>query len=255
MSDLLANMLLGVDAGNSMVKFAVFSGSNIVARFVSPISAETLDAAVVTARLSEAGVLDINAIALASVGPHGDALHETLSRLCPTIVRLHAGLDLGVTNLYEQPSSVGIDRLLNAIAAHALYGGPIVVADVGTATNFECVGARGEFLGGAICAGPQLGLDALSSRSKRLLQVDFGPPRSFVATNTSDALKSGAYHGHAHMLDGMLRQFQATLGKQCKAVVTGGYATELFPLLRSATHLNADLTLQGVRLAFEHLQR
>jgi type III pantothenate kinase len=249
-------MLLGVDAGNSMVKYAVFAGSNIVAKFSQPNSAHLVDQAFVETHLRASGITRVTAVAIASVGPHSDALLSALSPLAPNAtLRLHAGLELGVPSAYEQPTTLGIDRLLNTIAAHALYGGPAIIADIGTATNFECVGPDGEFLGGAICAGPQLCLDALGARSKHLLHLNFEPPRSLIATNTTDALKSGAYYGHVHLVDGLLRQFQAALPKQSATIVTGGYATQLFPLISSATHLNPDLTLHGVRLAFERVAK
>lgn len=238
-----------------MIKCAVFSGEHILARFALPNQGQP-DLSELHARLGALPEVRVSAVAIASVGPHGDALMSALKPLAPNAtLRLHGGMDLGVSNAYEQPSSLGIDRLLNVVAAHAIYGGPAVVADIGTATNFECVGANGEFLGGAICAGPQLCLDALGARSKQLLHLIFERPGSFIATNTSDALKSGAYYGHAHLVDGLLRQFAVALQRPCKTIVTGGYATELFPMIESATHLDPDLTLQGVRLAFEYVTR
>lgn len=252
-------MLLAVDAGNSMVKYAVFAGSELVLRFAVPNAwqtpaGETPNLDHVRSVLHGHGVTHIDAIAVANVGPHGDRLVDALLPLAPTrTVRLHAGLDLGVVNAYENPQSLGIDRLVNVIAAHTLYGGPVVVADIGTATNFECVGAHGEFLGGAICAGPQLGLDALSERSSRLASLHFEPPRALIATNTFDALKAGAYYGHAELVDGLLRRYRAALGPNCKTVVTGGYSSALFPLLTTPHHLDPDLTLHGVRLAYERL--
>lgn len=238
-----------------MIKCAVFSGENIVGRFALPSQGQ-LDLAALPAKLDAVARVRISAVAIASVGPHGDALISALQPLAPNAtLRLHAGMDLGISNAYDQPSSLGVDRLLNVVAAHAIYGGPAVVADIGTATNFECVGANGEFLGGAICAGPQLCLDALGARSKQLLHLTFGRPGSFIATNTTDALKSGAYYGHAHLVDGLLRQFAGALEQPCKTIVTGGYAAELFPLIKSATHVDPDLTLHGVRLAFERVTR
>lgn len=237
-----------------MLKLGVFEGKKLVLRFALPNQLEFTTHAVVAASLEERGAPHVSAVAVASVGPHTDVLVNALKPLAPhATLHLHSGLNLGLTNAYEQPARVGIDRLLNVIAAHELYGGPAVVADLGTATNFDCVGAHGEFLGGAICTGPQLGLDALSSRSSQLLHVTFEQPPSLIATNTTDALRSGAYYGHAHLVDGLLRQFCAELGEPCHAIVTGGYAGALYPQLPSATHLAPELTLHGVRLAFERL--
>jgi type III pantothenate kinase len=255
-------MLLGVDVGNSMVKFALFDAGHIVARWMASNDSHATKPAQLRADLHTLGVAKLTAVALASVGPRGDAWFDALAPLAPdAALRLHAGLDLGIANAYQQPSSVGIDRLLNTLAAHVLYGGPAVVADIGTATNFECVGIQGEFLGGAICAGPQLGLDALGARSNQLLHINFEAPQELIATNTSDALKCGAHHGHSHMVSGLLKQFRAALPSPCKMIVTGGYAGQLFPVIShlladvpaGTLHWDPELTLQGVRLAFERV--
>lgn len=245
-------MLLAVDAGNSMVKCAVFAGAEVVGRLAWPNDGAPPDLEHLRRQLHTQGVSHIGAIAVANVGPHGDRLMAALSPLTPArALHLHAGLDLGVVNAYEHPQSLGVDRLLNVIAAHTMYGGPAVVADIGTASNFECVGPNGEFLGGAICAGPQLGLDALSARSSHLATVHFEPPQALIATNTRDALRAGAYYGHAELVDGLLRRYHAALGPRCKIIVTGGYANALFPLLATPGQLEPDLTLHGVRLAYE----
>lgn len=250
-------MLLAVDAGNSSVGFAVFEGRRLQARF-HIAHGPGLTQAAISAALSTAGVSDaaINAVALASVGPHLSSLQLMLAHF-GRVFTLRVDPGLGMPIAYPSPSELGVDRWVNALAAYDQHATAVVVVDIGTATNFECVSAKGEFLGGAICIGPQLALDALSARSSKLAQLTLAPPINVLADNTREALLSGAYHGHAAMIDGMVARLNAELSSRTQTPVTvigtGGFISVYAPLCRTLDVINPDLTLQGVQLAYERM--
>lgn len=259
-------MLLAVDAGNSSVSFAVFEDRRVTARFYLAHLREPLTAERLLTALSNVGVsaAAITAVALASVGPHLPELQALLSRL-GEVFTLRVDPNFGMPLAYPNPAELGVDRWVNALAAYEQYNTAVVVVDVGTATNFECVSAAGEFLGGAICIGPQLSLDALSARSPKLTQLTLVAPSSVLANNTREALLSGACFGHAAMIDGMVAQLKAQLFQQAQlqpsaqspvtVIGTGGFIARFAPLCRSLDVVNPDLTLQGVQLVYERTRR
>jgi type III pantothenate kinase len=251
-------MLLAVDAGNSSVSFAVFQGRRVAARFHLPHAVQPLTSSAIRQELSNAGVsaAAITAVALASVGPRLPQLQAVLGEIAD-VATLGVAPDFGMPLAYPNPAELGVDRWLNALAAYAQHESAVVVVDIGTATNFECVSATGEFLGGAICIGPQLSLDALSSRSAKLAQLTLDAPSNVLANNTREALLSGAYFGHAAMIDGMVTQLKAELARRTTlpspvtVIGTGGFIARFAPLCRSLDVINPDLTLQGVQLVYE----
>lgn len=249
-------MLLAVDAGNSSVSFAVFEGRSLRARFFQPYTLGPVTAQSVTLALGALGVGPdkVTAVALASVGPQLVQLEQELGRLAP-VFTLHVDPDFGMPIAYPNPAQLGVDRWLNALAAFEHHRGAVVVVDIGTATNFECVSATGTFLGGAICIGPQTSLDALSQRSSKLAHLTLEPPPHVLANTTRDALLSGAYHGHAAMIDGMVAQLIASLGTPATVIGTGGFVSRFAPICRSLDVINPDLTLQGVQLVHERSHR
>lgn len=249
-------MLLAVDAGNSSVSFAVFSGREVAARFHQPYAEGPVTAETVRAALSSAGLppAALSAVALASVGPQLAQLQTALADF-GDLLTVRVDPDFGMRIAYPNPSELGVDRWLNALAAFDQHATAAIVVDVGTATNFECVSASGEFLGGAICVGPQLSLDALSARSSKLAKLQLTAPATALANNTRDALLSGAYYGHAAMIDGMVAQLRAELARTSQPPITvigtGGFISVFAPLCRCLDVVNPDLTLQGVQLVYE----
>lgn len=248
-------MLLAVDAGNSSVSFAVFRGSEVFARFHMPYSAQPVTAENVRRELESRGMIPttISHLALACVGPHLRALQRELRQLGHApLLTVEVDPHFGMPLAYANPSELGVDRWLNAIAAYELYRRAVIVVDMGTATNFECVSDSGEFLGGAICIGPQLSLDALCQRSSKLPPIQLTAPEHVLANNPGDALRSGAYYGHAATIDGMVARLSAEMATPVTVVGTGGYCALLAPACRSLHVIEPDLTLHGVRLAWEH---
>jgi type III pantothenate kinase len=247
-------MLLAVDAGNSSVSFAAFRGDEVVGRFHVSHAADPATVEELRERLKSVGIApsEISAVALASVGPHLTDLQRALGQLSHApVFTLEVDPDLGMPIAYPNPKELGVDRWLNAIAAFDSIRAAVIVVDIGTATNFECVSAAGEFLGGAICVGPQLSLDALSQRSAKLAHLRFEAPGRPLANNTRQALLSGAYYGHAALVDGMVEQLSAEISTPVTVIGTGGYISRFAPICKSLHVIDENLTLKGARLAWE----
>ncbi len=154
--------------------------------------------------------------------------------------------------LYDNPKEVGPDRIVNSLAAYTLYGGPCVVVDFGTSTNFDVVGPNGEFLGGALAPGIEISVDALATRAARLVKVEIARPRSVIGKSTVEALQSGFLYGFTGQVDGIVRRIIAELGGAVTAVIaTGGLAPAIVAESETITDHRPDLTLLGLRLVYE----
>jgi type III pantothenate kinase len=168
----------------------------------------------------------------------------------PTVI-VEPGVRTGVPILYDNPREVGADRIVNAAAAHHLYGGPAVVVDFGTSTNFDVVSAKGEFLGGALAPGIEISVDALAARAARLLKVELMRPRSVIGKSTVEALQSGIIFGFAGQIDGIVRRIAAELEADPVVIATGGLAPLVLEESETITEHEPDLTLIGLRLVFD----
>jgi type III pantothenate kinase len=165
-------------------------------------------------------------------------------------VVIEPGTKTGMPILYDSPKEVGADRIANAVAAHALYGGPTVVVDFGTGTNFDVISKNGEFLGGAIAPGIEVSLDALFGRAAALRAVELVEPRNVIGKSTVESLQSGAIYGFAALVDGMVERFRRELGG-CTVVGTGGLAHLIATTSATIEHVEPFLTLHGLRLVYE----
>jgi len=163
---------------------------------------------------------------------------------------IEPGTKTGMPILYESPKEVGADRIANAVAAYALYGGPTVVVDFGTGTNFDVISEHGEFLGGAIAPGLEVSLDALLGRAAALRAVELVEPRNVIGKSTVESLQSGALYGFASLVDGMVERFRRELGR-CTVVGTGGLAHLIASTSVTIEHVEPFLTLHGLRLVYD----
>lgn len=166
----------------------------------------------------------------------------------PLVVGPH--LDLGLKVLTDQPGEVGADRLVNAVAGFALYGGPLIVLDFGTATTFDAISSRGEYLGGAIAPGVAISAEALVARTARLPRIDMEKPRSPIGKNTVESMRSGIYFGTLGQVRELLKRFHSVLGPGCKAVATGGLSHWLPVKDLGLDAVDPLLTLEGLRLIY-----
>jgi len=248
-------MLLVIDAGNTNIVFAVHDGTEWRGTWRLATSAQrTSDEYGVWLEflLRRAGITppDIDAAVIGTVVPA--ALYH-LRRLCrewfdvePIVAR--AALDWGFEIKIDNPDEVGADRLLNALAAHEQYKGPLVVVDFGTATTFDVVDKDGAYLGGVICPGINLSIEALHQAAARLPRIGIGRPQSVIGRSTIPAMRSGIYWGYVGLIEGLLVRIEAEFGAPLKAIATGGLAPLFAEGTTKLTTIDPDLTLDGLRL-------
>src|SRR5580658_6333875 len=248
-------MLLALDAGNTNITVGIFQGSVLADhRRLRTVREQTSDEwGILLLNLLRYAALDpaaIDGIIISSVVPPlNGALTEMSRRYFRTeAVFVTAQTDTGLKILYENPSEVGADRLVNGVAALHKYGGPCVIVDLGTAITFDAISADAEYLGGIIAAGVGISADALFSRTARLPLVDFRKPERLIGTNTVASMQSGLYYGAIGAIDGMIERLVAQLGPTTKTVATGGHASLLAGESRFIRNVDENLTLEGLRL-------
>ena len=161
------------------------------------------------------------------------------------------GIKTGMPVLVDNPAELGADRLVNAIAAFERYGGPCVVVDFGTATTFDVISAKGEYLGGAIAPGLGISADALFSHAARLGRIDIRRPAKVIGTNTVTHLQSGLYYGYIGLVDGILERMVAELGAKPRVIATGGLARQISEDSRYIAEIDDMLTLDGLLIIYE----
>jgi type III pantothenate kinase len=166
-------------------------------------------------------------------------------------VVVEPGIRTGISILYDNPKEVGADRIADAVGAFDLFGGPTVVIDFGTATTFEAISAKGEYLGGSIFPGIDVSLDALFARAAALRRVELVEPRNVIGRSTIDSMQSGAIYGYTSLVDGMVTRIEAELGEDAAVVATGGLSGLITPLSERIDHHEPWLTLHGLRLIYE----
>ena len=192
-------------------------------------------------------------IIIASVVP---PLDSTLRQVCETYFHLdplfvEPGIKTGMPALVDNPTELNADRIADCIAAIERYGGPCIVVDFGTATKFEVISEKGEYLGGAIAPGLGLSAEALFSRAARLSRVDIKRPAKVIGTNTIGHLQSGLYYGYIGLVDGVLERIFAELGHKPRVIAAGGLARMVAADSRHISEIDDLLTLDGLRILFE----
>ncbi|NKC11712.1 MAG: type III pantothenate kinase [Gammaproteobacteria bacterium] len=256
------HVLMVIDVGNTHVTVGVFSDRDLTATWRLTADSRRTDdeyLLLLAALLERRGVApgDIDAVAICSVVP---PLTEIVCRAltglvgCEPMVVGH-DTQLGLTNLYDRPQDVGADRLVDAVSAVQLYGGPAIVVDFGTATVFDAISAQREYLGGAISPGIHLAADALYQATSLLRRVDLDPPERAIGGNTTRAIQSGLLYGYVGLVEGMIHRFRAELSPQApegvKVIATGGLAAVIADHTDEFTHVDENLTLTGLRLVYE----
>ncbi|MDQ7800894.1 MAG: type III pantothenate kinase [Armatimonadota bacterium] len=254
-------MLLAVNVNNTQIKLAVYSDPERDAQprvhwRVSTELRKTEDEyGILFAHLFEhagLGLRDVTDVAVSCVVP---PLLDTMERLCERYFRTRPlvvgpGIRTGMRILYENPREVGADRICNAVAAFAKYGGPSVVCDFGTATTFTAVSREGDFLGGAIAPGIGISLDALAEHTAQLPRIDLEKPRSAIGRSTVAAMQAGVYYGFVGQVEEIVRRIQRELGEAVTVIATGGWARLLAEELTCIHHHDPLLTLEGLRILF-----
>ena len=249
-------MLLAVDVGNTNVVFALFEGREIRTRWrIATDPRRTADEYAVwlhqLLELEGYGRDDVKSVIIATVVPRARHNIEVLGQKYFGVTPTFAGeggwpIEIDV----DEPQSLGSDRAVNAVAAHAKYPGDLIVVDFGTATTFDVVDFNGAYKGGIIAPGINLSLDALVSNTAKLPRIAIESPASdsVIGRNTEDQMLIGVYWGYVAMMEGLIARLRAEIGRPAKVVATGGLAilfdehTEIFD------HVEADLTLEGLAI-------
>ncbi len=250
-------MLLVIDIGNTVTTLGVFKDKELGATWHMATNLHRMadeHAALLLNLLHHQG-LDTAAIkeaALCSVVPPLIATYEDLFRryfhISPLVVG--AGVKTGVRIRTDNPREVGADRIVNTAAAHHLYGGPVIIVDLGTATTFDTVSKEGDYLGGAIAPGIDTAAEALFMQAAMLPRVELVRPQHAIGTNTIAAIQSGIVFGYVGLIEGMVARLQKELGGKAKVVATGGWAELIAKETPVIDEVNLNLTLIGLRLIY-----
>jgi len=251
-------MLLAIDAGNSNVKLGVYQGAELRAkwRLIPNELSPGRDFATEVRHLFDHSGIDIKevqAIIIVSVVPQLNNLliqiSEQLFNLTPKFVdhTTNTGLKLR----YDQPSELGADRIVDAVAAVEKYGAPCIVVDFGTATTFNLVNSQSEYLGGIIAPGIMTSAEALFSRAAKLPRVTIERPKKFIGTSTVEAMQSGLFYGYASLIDGLIQRMLKTMDDTPKVIATGGLAHLMKEASQYTYLIDENLTLDGLRIIHE----
>jgi len=250
-------MLLAVDIGNTNTTLGVFEGEKLratwrVATVVNQMTDEYAASLLTLMHHQGLEASDINEVALCSVVPPLITTFVELSQryFHTTPLVVGAGVKTGVRIRMDNPREVGADRIADAAAAHHLYGGPIIIIDLGTATTFGLVSKEGDYIGGIVATGIATAAEALFARTAQLPRVELAHPKHVIGTNTVAAIQSGIIYGYASLVEGMLTRIQKELGEKATVVATGGYAELIARETDVIDIVNTDLTLIGLRLVY-----
>jgi type III pantothenate kinase len=251
-------VLLAVEVGNTETTVGVFNGEALTHHWrVSTVASRTADehALALTGLLGMKGLgFDaLTGMAISSVVPRvGQTLREVARRSLHTEpIVVGPGVRTGIPILTDNPREVGADRVVNAVAAFAAYGGPVIVVDFGTATTFDAVSERGELLGVAIAPGLQISVNALAEHTAQLGRVELVRPRAVIGRNTTESLQAGIVFGTAGEVDTIVRRMTAELGGRATTVATGGLAPVVFDTCETLEHHDPWLTLRGLRMVHD----
>jgi type III pantothenate kinase len=251
-------MLLVIDVGNTNISFGVFDGRALLhhVRCESARNRTADEYAVLVRQMLALRGVDLTAIDSAIVASVVPPLTDTMVGLVRIAFGREAlvvgpGIKSGMAILYENPREVGADRIVNAVAGYEWAKGACIVVDFGTATTFDCVTPKGEYLGGVITPGVQISAEALFSRAARLHRVEIALPPRVVGRNPVHSMQSGIVYGYAGLVEGIVGRLKKELGYPVKVLATGGLARLIAPQTDAIEHVDDDLTLTGLRLLYE----
>jgi len=252
-------LLLAVDVGNTQTTIGMFERDRLEQHWrISSAADRTADeqALIIQGLLSQVGLSfsrQITGVVISSVVPRvTQAMREMTERYFrfpPVIVE--PGVKTGMPILTDNPKEVGADRIVNAVAAYEMYGGPCVVVDFGTATTFDAVSPKGEYLGGSIAPGVEISTTAFVNAGAMLRRVEYVIPRNVIGKTTVEAIQSGVIYGFAGQVDAIIGRLREELGDEAATIATGGLAHVIVPFTTSIDSIDDLLTLTGLRLLHE----
>lgn len=251
-------MLLALDVGNTNIVLGVFEDDALKTHFrLSTSRNRTADeyGLAILSILKYAGITqpDVEDVIISTVVPPvTDTLREMAKKYFNSdALFVDPGVKVGLNIKYENPKEVGADRIVNAVAAYSLYGGPVIVVDFGTATTFCAINAKAEYLGGAILPGIGISTEALFRAAAKLPRVQLKKPRRVIGKNTVESMQSGLYWGFVEQVDGMARRFREELGSEAKVIATGGLAPLIAEDSQTISEVCPLLTLEGLRIVYD----
>ncbi len=252
-------MLLAIDAGNTNIVFALHDGEKLSHKWrISTDDQRTADEYMVwLSQLMSLESFDASQVTdaiIATVVPQTLFPLQLLCRRyfsCEPMVVGGAGLELGIQVKLESPRDVGADRLVNAVAAHHQYGGPLIVLDFGTATTFDVVDGSGAYIGGVISPGINLSLEALHMAAAKLPRIAVEKPARVIGTSTVSAMQTGVFWGYVGLIEGITQRICAEYGKPMQVVATGGLAPLFGEAIPMIEHVDQELTINGLFLIYK----
>ena len=251
-------MLLVIDIGNTSISFGVYTGKKLIESWrISTSAGKTPDEyGAEILNFFDFGKIDrkkISGIAISCVVPSLLSVFEEISQRYFHIKPLVVGREgeLGMPILYENPKEVGADRLSTSIAAFELYKGPLIVVDFGTATTFDIISEKGEYIGGVIAPGIGISSQALSEKAAQLPHVDVAKPESIIGKNTRKSMQAGIVYGSIGQVREILSRIKREMGGNPKIVATGGYSSLIAPEVEMIDTVNQELVLEGLRILWE----
>jgi len=251
-------MLLAIDIGNTGISLGIFDGDKLKVtwQLATEIHRMADEYGILLLNLLQRQKLPpskISGVSLCSVVP---PLVPTFQEMCqkhlnvqPLVVE--AGVKTGMRIYMDNPREVGPDRVVNAVAAHRLYGKPVTIIDFGTATTFDVISQEGDYLGGAIAPGISIASEALFNHTAVLPRIELIRPKQVIGKNTSSAMQSGIIFGYIGLVEGMIQRIEQELGNKTEVVATGGHAYPIAREIPAIDVINPDLTLIGLRLIYE----
>jgi len=250
--------ILAIDVGNTNSVLGVYQGRELIAYWriatalhrMADENAVLLNSLLAHAGLSYSGIKD--GILSCVVPPLLPVFQEMCRRYMDfTPLVVEPGIKTGMKILYDNPQEVGADRIVNAVAAKALYGTPLIIIDFGTATTFDAVSGEGDYLGGAIAPGVVVASEALVARAAKLPHIELVVPPRAIGKNTIASMQSGIMYGYVSLVEGMVARLQKELGGDAHVVATGGLARVIAGQTTVVEEVNRNLTLEGLRLLYE----
>ncbi len=252
-------MLLALDIGNTTTVLGLFKNGRLVSfyRVTSKQSLTEDEAGLLVRQLFGEDYLEkLKAVVICSVVPSLTSTYQQMSQkylqIRPVIV--NSDLRIGLKIKYKDPSQVGADRLANAIATKKLYKLPCIIVDLGTATTFDVISGKGEYLGGVIAPGIETSSSELFRRTAQLFKVKLEKPPQAIGKTTQDSLKSGIILGAAGQIDFIVNQIEKEMGKKCRVIATGGYAPLVWKVSRKIEKIDLTLTLKGLYYIYKILR-